>query len=94
MTPEEVREAQDLLSAHNSLRWNLARNGDKRIGLYACDDDQKTTQPQFPPAIGRQVMLISLALVEARLRELSVEPEQGLEHSCFECGGSGKRSME
>lgn len=91
MTPDDVNEAQQLLSAHNSLRWNLARNGHRRIGMYACDDDSKTTQPQFPPPLGRQIMLIALSLVEARLREIGVEPEQGLEHDCFQCRGTGSR---
>lgn len=61
--------------------------------MYAHDDDAKTTQPYLPPKIGRQVLLISLALVEERLRELGVEPEKGLDHTCFDCNGSGKKPM-
>lgn len=94
MTPEEVHESRDLLSAHNALRWNLARNGDRFIGLFAHDDDEKTSQPCLSPSIGRQVMLVSLALVEARLAELGVTPEHGLDRDCFECNGSGKQPMK
>jgi hypothetical protein len=93
MSPDEVAEAQQLLSSHNSLRWNLARSGHRTIGLYACDDDSNTSQPRLPPKIGRQVMLVSLALIEERLRELGVEPEKGLDHECFTCNGSGKQPM-
>jgi hypothetical protein len=60
------------------------------IGLYAIDEDQNTTQPRLPPPIGRQILLVSMALVEARLRELGVEPERGLDRDCFECHGEGK----
>jgi hypothetical protein len=90
MTPEQVKEAQDLISAHNSLRYQLARNGDCPLGLYAIDADQKTSQPRLPAPIGRQVLLVSIALVEAQLRELGVEPKQGLDRTCFECDGTGK----
>ena len=93
MTEDEVQEASNLISAHNSLRWNIARNSGRAIGLYAHDDDTNTTQARLPPKIGRQVLLVSLALVEERLRELGVEPETGLDHTCFDCGGSGKKPM-
>lgn len=93
LTPDQIQEAQDLISAHDSLRWNVARNSHRTIGLYAIDDDQKTTQPRLPPPIGHQVMILSLSLVEARLRELGVTVETRLEHDCFTCGGSGKRDM-
>lgn len=93
MTPNEVKESQDLIAAHTDLRWNIAQNHDCSIRLCAADVDEKTVQPRLPPVIGRQIMLISLAIVEARLRELGVEPKNGLEHDCFECGGSGKQPM-
>jgi hypothetical protein len=96
MTEEEVSEAKTLISAHHSLRWNIVRNSDRAFGLrmYAKDERETTTQPSLPAPIAYQVLFIALGLVEARLRELGVTPEQGWDLDCFECGGSGKRAME
>lgn len=94
MTPAEALEARDLITAHNSLRWNLARNGHRWMGLYAIDDDQNTSQPRLSPPMSRQMWTIAIALVEVRLRELGVEPEQGFERDCFDCNGTGKRPMD
>jgi hypothetical protein len=80
-----VAEASELIRAHNSLRWNLARASNHRLGLYLVEDDERTSQPHLPPQMGRQILTVALALVESRLRDLGVEPEHGLTRECFEC---------
>jgi hypothetical protein len=93
LTPADVHEAADLIRSHNSLRWNIARSANKRLGLYLVEDEERTSQPHLPPQIGRQILTVALALVESRLRDLGVEPEQGLTRDCFECR-DGKVPME
>lgn len=94
MTPEQHREAGSLISAHNSLRWNLARNERGDVGMYLHDDDQNTSHVRLPKRIGRQTMLLSLALITERLRELGIEPEEGFKTDCFEAGCDGKVPMK
>ena len=90
MTPEQHQEAGVLLQAHNSLRYQISRNDHRRIRLYAEEDEQRTSEVSLPPKIGRQIMLVTLALVEEGLRSLGVEPTEDFKTECFESGCDGR----
>ena len=93
MTQDEIHEASRLCSTHESLRYNIARNSNDAIGLYAIDDDSRTSQPHLPAKMAGTIWMVALALVESRLRELGVDPKQGLDRECFDCGGTGKKPI-
>jgi hypothetical protein len=90
MSPKQVHDAQELLRAHTELRNLLAMHGDRPLRLYANEVDNRSPQPYLPPGIGSRVLVVSIALVEAELAELGVEPDKSLTRDCFECGGKGK----
>jgi hypothetical protein len=94
MTEQEVQEAQKLISAHNSLRYNIARyEQSSGLGMYLVDDDSRTSQPHVGGTVGEQILLLTKALVEVRLRQLGVEPDTRMDRDCFECDGTGRRKL-
>lgn len=91
MTVDETHEAGELLREFNSLRWQIARAGDF-VCLSGASD---TSSCRLSGKIGAQVLHLTLALIEARLRELGVKlpGDVRFEHECFECNGSGTQAM-
>lgn len=94
LTETQLSEATRLVSAHNSIRYMLAKYGEASgLGLYLYDADGDSTQPHIGGGMGRTVLAIANALVEERLRELGVEVNTARDWECFECAGSGRRGI-
>ena len=93
MKQDEIHEARDLLSAHSSLRYRIARDSGRAVSIYS-DDSEDRISTHLPANIGDQLLHVALALVEARLYALGVEYERGFDRDCFDCNGTGKAKIE
>lgn len=97
-TEKEVHEANRLVNEHTTMKYLIARYDEcSGLGLYLIDDDHKTQHPHLAyemQEIGRNVLVIAQALIEARMRELGIDPDMSMDGACFECGGTGRRELK